>query len=59
MDLSHFQQSFPNKKKAIKKIGTVGDLLKKLIAGELKKLLMERDGPLLIISDLLMKWLRL
>src|SRR5690606_30305832 len=53
MDLSHFQRSFPNKKRAIKKIGIIGDLLKKqLIPDELKKLLMERNGQLVFISDL-------
>lgn len=58
--LSHFQRSFPNKKSAIKKIGTIGDLLKKqLVPDELKKMLMERDGQLVFISDLPMEWLRL
>ncbi|MCT3845073.1 CHAT domain-containing protein [Elizabethkingia anophelis] len=60
MDLSHFQNAFPNKKRAIKKIGAIGTLMReKLVADELKKFLMERDGQLVFISDLPMEWLRL
>ncbi|MDB5088597.1 MAG: hypothetical protein JWR09_2591 [Mucilaginibacter sp.] len=60
MDLSHFQQSFPNKLRAIKKIGTIGDLMRKhMVHDELKDRLISRDGQLVFISDLPMEWLKL
>lgn len=60
MDLSHFQRAFPNKKSAIKKIGKIGDLLKKqLFHEEFIELLRERDGQLVFISDLPMEWMKL
>lgn len=60
MDLSHFQQSFPNKKSALKKIGSIGELMrKKLVADELADYIKDRDGQLVFISDLPMEWLKL
>lgn len=60
MDLSHFQQSFTNKKNAIKKISIVGELMrKKMVADELAAYLKDRDGQMVFISDLPMEWLKL
>jgi hypothetical protein len=60
MDLSHFQQSFTNKKNAVKKISIVGELMrKKMVADELAAYLKDRDGQMVFISDLPMEWLKL
>lgn len=60
MDLSHFQNAFTTRKHAIKKIETIGELMrKKMVVPELKEYLEERNGQIVFISDLPMEWLRL
>lgn len=60
MDLSHFERSFSNKKVAIRKISTVGEIMrKKMVTDELAEYLKSRDGQLVFISDLPMEWLKI
>ncbi|UMQ43057.1 CHAT domain-containing protein [Chryseobacterium sp. Y16C] len=60
MDLSHFENAFTTRKHAIKKIETIGELMrKKMVVPALKQYLEERNGQIVFISDLPMEWLRL
>ncbi|BFO67439.1 CHAT domain-containing protein [Chryseobacterium sp. KCF3-3] len=60
MDLSHFENAFSTRKQAIKKIETIGELMrKKMMIPELKEYLEERNGQIVFISDLPMEWLKM
>ncbi|MDQ1805015.1 CHAT domain-containing protein [Chryseobacterium sp. CKR4-1] len=60
MDLSHFENAFTTRKHAIKKIETIGELMrKKMVVPQLKEYLEQRNGQIVFISDLPMEWLRL
>lgn len=59
-DLSHFLGNFPMRKSAVQKINDFGmNLQARVLSQELKSLLKERNGQLVVVSDLPIEWLKL
>jgi hypothetical protein len=59
-DLSHFLGNFPLRKSAVKKINNFGaNLQARVLDPQFRDLLKERNGQLVVVSDLPIEWLKL
>lgn len=57
-DLSHFEQTFSTKKKAVEKITKVGKLLKDLLIDDsIGKYISQRNGQIIAVTDLPLEWM--
>jgi len=59
-ELAGLENALSAKKKGLKKIDAIGELMKhNMMAPELKEYLIERNGQIVFISDLPMEWLKM